>query len=412
MKAGLRFTTILLAAGLGLGPVTALAQSTTEPPPATSNTTATDAVGPRELQNFSLPGTTTRPAEQPPQAPPTSAPKADTPPGATAPKTGGRTEAQRNTAQTAASGTLPARPTQAPPAAVQPDSLTPAPATRTSATPVPQPSFGPALAPQSAEPAPVLPPEPGHRVSLLPWLLAGLALAGGGAFLLWRRRPREVFAGGPQIDLFKAPEPAPAPRPQPTPRPAPPVAEPKPAPATSRPAAPAAASGIVTSRLRPSIEIGMQPLRCIVADDQVTLEFEIDLFNAGTAPARAVLAEASMLNAGGTQEQELSAFFSNPVGAGQRIDAIPPLKRITLTSQVVAPRAAIQEYELAGRKAFVPVIAFNALYEWSGGQGQTSAAYLVGRETGSDKLGPMHLDQGAREFRAVGARPLPTALRT
>ena len=85
---------------------------------------------------------------------------------------------------------------------------------------------------------------------------------------------------------------------------------------------------------------------------------------------------------------------------------------MTLTSQVVAPRAAIQEYELAGRKAFVPVIAFNALYEWSGGQGQTSAAYLVGRETGHDKLGPMHLDQGAREFRAVGARPLPTALRT
>ena len=62
----------------------------------------------------------------------------------------------------------------------------------------------------------------------------------------------------------------------------------------------------------------MQPLRCVVADDQVTLEFEIDLYNAGTAPARAVLAEASMLNAGGTQEQELSAFFANPVGAGQR----------------------------------------------------------------------------------------------
>lgn len=150
----------------------------------------------------------------------------------------------------------------------------------------------------------------------------------------------------------------------------------------------------------------------MIADDEVTLEFEIDLFNAGTAPARAVLAEASMLNAGGTQEQDLSAFFANPVGAGQRIDAIPPLKRMTFVSQVVAPRAAIQEYELAGRKAFVPVLAFNALYEWSGGQGQTSAAYLVGRETGHDKLGPMHLDQGAREFRAVGARPLPTALRT
>ncbi len=63
-----------------------------------------------------------------------------------------------------------------------------------------------------------------------------------------------------------------------------------------------------------------------------------------------MLAEASLFNAGATQDQELGAFFANPVGAGDRIDAIPPMKRITLTSQVVAPRAAMQEYELAGRK--------------------------------------------------------------
>jgi hypothetical protein len=59
----------------------------------------------------------------------------------------------------------------------------------------------------------------------------------------------------------------------------------------------------------------------------------------------------------------------------------------------------------------VPVIAFNALYEWSGGKGQTSAAYLVGRETSGDKLGPVRLDQGAREVRKLSARALPTALR-
>lgn len=156
----------------------------------------------------------------------------------------------------------------------------------------------------------------------------------------------------------------------------------------------------------------MQPLRCLVADDQVTIEFEVDLYNAGTAPARAVLAEASLLNASATQDEELAAFFANPVGAGERLDAIPPMKRVTLTSRVVAPRAAIREYELAGRKAFVPVIAFNALYEWSGGKEQTSAAYLVGRGTAGDKLGPLRLDAGAREFRGLDARPLPTAVRT
>jgi hypothetical protein len=278
------------------------------------------------------------------------------------------------------------------PAASTPALPPPAPATVALA---PAPAPAPVTQQSTAQPA-TLAPE--RKLSILPWLIAALALAVGAIFLLWRRRPREAYAG-PQIDLFVPPEPAPVP-PAPRPVPVPP-----------KPAAPAA-SGIVAARLRPTLEIGVQPLRCLVEDERVTIEFELDLFNAGTAPARAVLAEASLLNAGASQDQDLAAFFANPVGAGQRLDAIPPMKRITLTSQVVAPRAAIQEYELGGRRAFVPVIAFNALYEWSGGVAQTSAAYLVGRETRSDKLGPLRLDQGAREYRGLAARALPTALRT
>jgi hypothetical protein len=217
--------------------------------------------------------------------------------------------------------------------------------------------------------------------------------------------------------MFVAPEPAPPParEPQlpPIPRaPAPPVATPKPQPMPPKPAAPAS-SGIVSSRLRPSIEIGVQPLRCLVEDDQVTIEFELELFNSGAAPARAVLAEASLFNAGVTQDEQLARFFANPVGAGSGIEAIAPLKRVNLTSKVVAPREAIQEYELGGRRAFVPVIAFNALYDWSGGKAQTSSAYLVGRETRGDKLGPLHLDDNAhRDVRSLAARELPTQLRT
>jgi hypothetical protein len=172
------------------------------------------------------------------------------------------------------------------------------------------------------------------------------------------------------------------------------------------------ASGTVASRLRPALELGFHPLRCQVDDDQVAIEFELELFNAGAAPARAVLAEASLLNAGATQEHDLAVFFANPHGRGERLDLIPPMKRVSFRSQVVAPRAAVQEYELAGRKSFVPVIAFNALYEWSGGKAQTSAAYLVGRETRSDKLGPLRLSPDAREFRGLAAHLLPTALRT
>ena len=141
------------------------------------------------------------------------------------------------------------------------------------------------------------------------------------------------------------------------------------------------------------------------------IEFEIDLFNSGTAPARTIVAEASLLNASATQDEELAAFFSRPAPAGEPLDAIPPMKRTTMTSRVVAPRAAIQEYDVGDRKAFVPVLAFNAVYEWSSGSGRTSTAYLVGRETNGDKLGPLRLDSGNRELLGLGARPLPIGIR-
>jgi hypothetical protein len=181
-------------------------------------------------------------------------------------------------------------------------------------------------------------------------------------------------------------------------------------PVPPKPATPAS-SGIVSTRLRPSVEIGVQPLRCIVDDNQVVVEFELELFNSGTAPARAVLAEASLFNAVANQEQELARFFANPVGDGERLDAIPPMRRMNFVSQVVAPRDAIQEYELGGRKVFVPVLAFNALYESAAGQSQTSAAYLVGGETGGDKLAPLSLEGGPRQIGKLAARVLPTALR-
>jgi hypothetical protein len=185
-------------------------------------------------------------------------------------------------------------------------------------------------------------------------------------------------------------------------------ATPEPPPQKKEPEAP---RGIVATRLRPSLEIGVRPLRCLVEDSQVTIEFELDLFNSGAAPARAVFAEASLLNASATQDQELAAFFSRPASPGERVDVIPPMKSVRMTNRVIAPRASIQEYELGGHKTFVPVIAFNALYEWSGGQGQTSAAYLVGREAPGDKLGPLRLDNGRREYRGLADRLLPVGVR-
>ena len=127
--------------------------------------------------------------------------------------------------------------------------------------------------------------------------------------------------------------------------------------------------------------------------------------------AREVLVEASMFNAGPTQEQDIGAFFAAPIGQGERIEALPPLQHVTIRTSLVAPRANIQIFELGGRQVFVPLIAFNALYRLGGGNGQTSVAYLLGRETSGDKLGPLRVDLGARAFTALGIRPLPIGVR-
>jgi hypothetical protein len=61
---------------------------------------------------------------------------------------------------------------------------------------------------------------------------------------------------------------------------------------------------------------------------------------------------------------------------------------------------------------FVPLIAFNALYRWGSGEGQTSASYLLGRDTKGEKMGPFRIDLGPRIFRSVAGRLLPTGIRS
>ena len=152
---------------------------------------------------------------------------------------------------------------------------------------------------------------------------------------------------------------------------------------------------MVSTRLRPWIDFVFEPLRCIVEDDQVTIEFELGCSNSGNAPARGVLVEASLFNAGPNQDQRDRRFLRQPGRRGRADRAIPPLKRVAMRTKVVAPREHVQLFEIGGRQVFVPLIAFNALYRWSGGEGQSSASYLAR---------PRH--QG-REAGAVPARPRP-----
>jgi hypothetical protein len=178
-----------------------------------------------------------------------------------------------------------------------------------------------------------------------------------------------------------------------------------------RPAAPSAPAGIVSTRLRPWLEIEFSPGRCVVEEDKATIQFDVAVFNSGSAPARDVLVEASMFNAGPTQDEEIGAFFAHPVAEGDRIPAIPPLKRVALKSAVTLTGTELRQFEVAGKRIFVPLVGFNALYRWSGGEGQTSASYLVGRDNEGERMAPLRLDLGPRVFRGLGAREHSVRLR-
>jgi hypothetical protein len=371
----------MVAAGLWLGPSVALAQNAAQP---ATNSPTPETIGPRELQGFSLNGTVTRSAETPSPAP--------RPPTRQPPLPSGAAVTSRATLPS------PQGPARSAPRIAPPPVTT---AGRTLSTDLPPVSAGSAtLAGAAPEPgfssgAEIAPAAlaPAQKASLWPWLLLAAVVGGGAAFLLWRRRSREAVAGGAEFDLRRELEPQPRPE---TPPPPPPTATPV---------------GIISTRLRPWIDIAFVPLGCIVDDQNISVEFEVQIRNSGTAPARDILVEASMFNASATQEQDLGNFFGKPIGQGERIEALPPLQSVTIRTALVAPRKNIQLFELAGRQVFVPIVAFNALYRWGGGRGQTAVSYLLGRETKSDRLGPLRADLGPRTFTGLAVKPLATGLR-
>lgn len=385
MRAGLRFGIAALAAALALAPMPALAQDTAAP---ATNTPAASApppetIGPRELRDFTINGTVTRPA---PVAPPRAAPPRTT----TAPATT-TTAPRETTAERDRPAPAPVRERPSPASSVgtslpPSDALSDTP-TDASSTVAPQPGFAPD--------APLATDSGDQPSNYLPWLLALLLLGAAAGLYVWRQRaqPRYATAGG-VADAFVAPEPAPQPLQRaPAPRPATPT-------------------GVVSTRIRPWLEIEFSPGRCVVQEDKATIQFDVAVYNSGSAPARDVLIEASMFNAGPAQDQEIGAFFAHPNAKGDRIPAIPPLKRVALKSAVSLTLEQMRQFEVAGKRIFVPLIGFNALYRWSGGDGQTSASYLVGRDTKSEKMAPLRLDLGPRIFRGLGARQHNLGVRT
>jgi len=405
---------------LSLGMATpALAQNSEAPVDVTAApASSSDTIGPSQLQKFNLQGTVTRPADRPTASPTTPV---------VTPPVQARPEPVPDESTAAASGrgsatqTAPSRPAFSPTreAAVASD----LPALAEGATPslpldvrtgtAPQPSDGTGSVPATNS----LGGSDGFWS--WPWLAALAALIGGGAFIAWSRRGRNRRYGDPGRMAFAGlvpdaqVEPVPFPPARPRPDPVPPRAQPKPRPDPVPPPAakpaprPPADDGLIKSTgLKPELNFQFVPDRAVVTEREVMLQFDVVLTNSGAAPARDVLVEAKLVPAHAGQDQEIAAFFQQPEATGDRMAGIPPLGKVSLKSAVRLPLDQLHSFEVEGRKMFVPLVAFNILFRSSGGEGQASASFLVGRgNDGDDKLAPFRLDLGPRIFRGLSARP-------
>ena len=372
---------------------------------------STETIGPAQLQNFNLQGTVTRPADRPAATPAQPATTAAAPPrsGEAVP-----TEAAEPSREPAATRPLATRSgatsavTRPAGEAARQAPVTPSLPLEVTTGAAPQPGYDDALA------TPTLDSDGGFLS--LPWIAALIALIGGGAFIAWSRGRRQRYADPGRMAFAglapdAVPDSEPMPRAQPRPDPVPsrggPGLSPRPDPvpqAASKPK-PVNDGLIVSSRLKPQLNVEFHPDRIVVTEQDVQLQFDIVLANVGSAPARDVLVEGRLFTAHVGQDREIADFFHNPTTDGDRMTSIAPLGRVSLKSVARLPLDQIHHFEAAGRKMFVPLIGFNVLYRSGAGESQASASFLVGRGGEDDeKLAPFRIDLGPRVFRGLSSR--------
>ena len=273
--------------------------------------------------------------------------------------------------------------------------------------PVPQPL--PAPPPPEAQSAPASPDAVEDEGSWI-WLVAAIAAAGVLGLLVFRKfRRRDEGVEGSQ-PVFVEAQPMPAPSPEPVMAPLP-VAPSRAVPPQSAPppAAAPATSGLVGIQVRPWLELEFRPDRAAATLTDASVQYELIIRNKGNAPARNIRIEQRMFNAGPEQEQEIGAFYAEPVRerTAPAIAAIPARGEMRLRNAISMPNEAVREITVQGRRLFIPTVAFNVIYDYGDGRaGQTSKSYVVGREadTPSEKMGAFRLDLGPRLYRSVGQR--------
>jgi hypothetical protein len=314
------------------------------------------------------------------------------------------------------------------------------------ATPAPEPTVAPPLAQApvadaATQPAPQTVPDATPAATSQPTIAA---LETGRAMPLWlslavivvvlaalwvlRRKPRGRRQDQMEPETLAEPTPEPA-APEPVARPAAAAAtaaaaapvEPK-----VTPAAPAVAAVPTTAIAAPKflepraktpppppaaprarVTCDLRPLRAGLNLLSATVECELVVTNAGTAPAEAIRTGVALLTAHAGQDTDLARFNAAPIGRPATPPfALAPGESRTIRTVVAIARDAIQTMTAANRPMFVPVVATNILYATAGDDAQTARAWVVGIErVDSAKLAPFWLDAPARMFTTVAARP-------
>jgi len=382
---------------------------TAAPPP------SAETIGPAQLRDFNLRGTVTRPADQPVATPaqPTDTATAQPRSGEAVPSEAAARSSEpvrSSESRQPGSSNVPSAAPTAIGSGGEP-SVTPSAPLEVTTNPAPQLDDGDVgLTPAT---------EPGNGLFSWPWLVALIALIGGGVFIAWSRRNRDrrygdpgrvAFAGlAPDVDQGESFPPA-RPRPDPVPGRTPlrggPRPDPLPSPGATPRQKPSGDGTIVSTGLRPKLGLEFQPDRVVITDQEVVLMFDLLIVNSGSAAARDVLVEGKLFTAHLGQDREIATFFENPVGAGDRMASIGPLGRLALKSMVKMPLEQIHAFEAAGRTLFVPLVGLNLLYRHGSSDVLAGASFLVGRGGEEDeKLAPFRMDVRPRIFRGLSSRP-------
>lgn len=209
-------------------------------------------------------------------------------------------------------------------------------------------------------------------------------LLGGAALMVWLQR-RGRRDAEPAEPLSPAP-----------PQPGPPA----------RPDMPRQPSPPAALLARPVLAFEFRPRRAGTNVTSVAVDYELVVRNAGEAPIETIRIGVDLVTAGNAHDEQLRTLFAHPVER----PIVPPFalapgEERVLRAMVMLPKDGVSVVSVKGRPMFVPIVAINAVYRWSGGEGQAAVSRVIGIDRGEgERMRPFWLDVAPRMHDRVNAR--------